>query len=204
MAKILVLHAHPRPDRSVANAAMSVMSQRHPAVTFVDLYAAYPDFEINIDLEQQRLVEHDVIIWEHPLYWYSTPAILKEWQDLVLEHGFAYGTAGTALEGKLFLNVLSVGASQDAYTEQGFNQHSVRDLLMPIEQMAITCYMLFLPPLVLYGAGHAAEESRLAPHQQAYGDALDLLAAGKLDVSKARALQTFNEVLRAQAAGSPL
>ncbi|MCV5747032.1 NAD(P)H-dependent oxidoreductase, partial [Escherichia coli] len=76
-------------------------------MTCVDLYGEYPRFNINIDREQQRLREHDVVIFQFPLYWYSTPAILKEWQDLVLEYGFAYGTEGTELQGKTMLCVLS-------------------------------------------------------------------------------------------------
>jgi glutathione-regulated potassium-efflux system ancillary protein KefG len=49
----------------------------------------------------------------HLLYWYSTPAILKEWQDLVLEHVFAYGHEGTKLHGKIFfLRLLRVLPSQ--------------------------------------------------------------------------------------------
>ena len=56
-----------------------------------DLYEAYPDFLIDVEAEQALLLEHDVIVFQHPVYWYSSPAILKEWQDLVLEHGFAYG-----------------------------------------------------------------------------------------------------------------
>ena len=51
-------------------------------VTFVDLYAEYPRFEIDVDREQARLLAHDVIVFQNPLFWYSTPAILKEWQDL--------------------------------------------------------------------------------------------------------------------------
>jgi len=45
-----------------------------------------------------------MIVFHHPFYWYSSPAILKEWQDLVLEYGFAYGHEGTALRGKKSLS----------------------------------------------------------------------------------------------------
>ena len=60
-------------------------AKQHKAVTAIDLYAEYPDYNISIEREQQRLVEHDVIIFQFPIYWYSTPALLKEWQDLVPE-----------------------------------------------------------------------------------------------------------------------
>ena len=97
--RVLLLLAHPSLDRSEVNRPMADAVAGIDGITLVDLYAEYPDFQIDIDREQQRLLEHDVIVFQHPLYWYSTPAILKEWQDLVLEHGFAYGSGGTALQG---------------------------------------------------------------------------------------------------------
>ena len=97
--RILLLFAHPSLDRSEVNRPMTDAVVDMDGITLIDLYAEYPDLQIDIDREQQRLLEHDVIVFQHPLYWYSTPAILKEWQDLVLEHGFAYGSKGTALLG---------------------------------------------------------------------------------------------------------
>ena len=98
--RILVLLAHPALGRSEANKPMVSATRKVAGVSLVDLYAEYPRFEIDIDREQARLRESDVIVFLHPLYWYSTPSLLKEWQDLVLEHGFAYGQQGTALHGK--------------------------------------------------------------------------------------------------------
>jgi glutathione-regulated potassium-efflux system ancillary protein KefG len=82
--RILVLFAHPSLDRSEVNRPMAEAVRDLDGITLVDLYAEYADFQIDIDREQQRLLEHDVIVFQHPLYWYSTPAIMKEWQDLVL------------------------------------------------------------------------------------------------------------------------
>jgi len=72
-------------------------------VTVNDLYARYPDFLIDVRKEQALCEEHDVIVFQHPFYWYSTPSIIKEWLDLVLEHGWAFGSEGKALHGKIFL-----------------------------------------------------------------------------------------------------
>ena len=93
--KILVLHAHPRSNASVVQRAMLRAIAGLDGVTLVDLYADYPDFDIDVAREQQRLLAHDVIVLQHPFYWYSSPAIIKEWQDLVLENGWAYGPGGT-------------------------------------------------------------------------------------------------------------
>ncbi len=70
-----------------------------PGVTFHDLYEEYPEFDIDLHREQRLLLDHDVIIFQHPLFWHSTPAILREWQDLVLEHGWAYGHVAQRVEG---------------------------------------------------------------------------------------------------------
>lgn len=110
--RVLVLFAHPSQHRSEANKPLFEQAKRVDGVTCVDLYAEYPTFKINIDREQKRLLDHDIIIFQFPLYWYSTPAILKEWQDLVLEYGFAYGTDGNELQGKKLLCSITAGGKK--------------------------------------------------------------------------------------------
>ena len=36
-----------------------------------------PNWEFNIEEEQKLLVEHDRYIFQFPLYWYSSPPLLK-------------------------------------------------------------------------------------------------------------------------------
>ena len=67
-------------------------------VTFHDLYELYPDFDVQVEQEQELLISHDMIILQHPFYWYSCPPLLKQWIDLVLEHGWAYGKEGEFAE----------------------------------------------------------------------------------------------------------
>lgn len=94
MARLLVYYAHPGHRHSQVNRHMARAAERVAGITFVDLYAEYPRFDIDVEREQQRLLDHDVILFQFPVFWYSTPSLLKEWQDLVLEHGFAYGAGG--------------------------------------------------------------------------------------------------------------
>ena len=195
MAKVLVLFAHPRPDRSEINFPLFETAKGVQGVTAVDLYADYPDFNIDVDLEQARLVEHDVIIFQHPLYWYSAPSIMKEWQDLVLEHGFAYGLHGNALEGKSFLNAISTGAKPNAYSRDGMNHSDLRSLLVPFERTADLCGMRFLAPFVMFGAGRALEENRLDVHRNAYDDLLKALVANRFDLKKAAKAHYLTDVL---------
>jgi len=185
MHKVLVLFAHPRTDRSEVNIVLAEAARELEGVTVVDLYAEYPTFEIDVDREQQRLLDHDVIVFQHPVYWYSCPALLKEWQDLVLEHGFAYGEGGTALEGKTLLNAVSAGARREVYSRDGGYANELKELFAPFEQTAKLCHMRYLPPFALYAAGHAADEDRLTNHVRAYRVLLDALINGRLDLDRA-------------------
>ncbi len=182
MKRILVLTAHPHPSQSHVNKRLSAMAGKLAGVTVIDLYALYPRFKIDVVAEQERLKAHDVIVFQFPVYWYSTPAILKEWQDLVLEHGFAYGHDGTHLAGKLCLLAVTAGGAEQAYSSGGANQFSIRTLLSPLEQTANLCQMRFLPPLVLFSSLVASRDERAAQHVAKYQRVLEALRDEQLDL----------------------
>nr|WP_086937337.1 NAD(P)H-dependent oxidoreductase [Thaumasiovibrio occultus] len=191
--KVLVLFAHPSQRRSEINLPLFQASQQTQGVTCVDLYQEYPTYRINIDREQNRLREHDVIVFMFPLYWYSTPAILKEWQDLVLEYGFAYGSQGTELFGKTFLCALTAGGKESAYREEGHNHFTIRQLLQPLEQMANLTGMQYIAPFALFGARTAAEEGRTQRHVEQWRKLLEALVAGRVDLNAAARCDMLND-----------
>lgn len=203
MKKILILFAHPAQEKSEVNVPLIEAAQKLDHVTVVDLYGEYPKFRINIEREQQRLIEHDVIVFKFPFYWYSTPAILKEWQDLVLEHGFAYGGGANALHGKSFLCALSAGGPESAYQTEGFNHFTVRDLLHPLEQTANLCGMTYLAPFVIFSARTAAEEHRLSKHRQDFVDLLTALRDETIDTHALSQAPLITENLSTFLRGSP-
>jgi glutathione-regulated potassium-efflux system ancillary protein KefG len=172
--RILVLLAHPVRRRSRANAALAAAAQGVEGVRLHDLYEAYPDFLIDVEAEQALLLEHDVIVFQHPVYWYSSPAILKEWQDLVLEHGFAYGREGTALAGKSLLSAVTAGGGEAAYGPGGMNRHAIEEFLRPFEATARLCHMRWLPPFILHGT-HLLDPPVLERHAAAYAALLQRL-----------------------------
>lgn len=176
--KILVLYAHPLQHRSEVNRPMWQAAAKLNGVTLVDLYQEYPTYQIHIEREQQRLRDHDVVVFQFPLYWYSTPSILKEWQDLVLEYGFAYGHQGHALHGKKFMCAVSAGGEEGAYRSGGYNNYSIDELLRPLQQMANLTGMRYLPPLTLFSARTAAEDHRLNDHLQHWVISLEQLHQG--------------------------
>lgn len=197
-ANILVLFAHPSQHRSEVNAPIFKLANTSDYVTAVDLYAEYPRLNIDIDKEQQRLLAHDIIIFQFPIYWYSTPAILKEWQDLVLEYGFAYGHHGKELKGKTFLCTATAGGSIDAYRKGGHNNFTVRELFRPLEQTAIMTGMHYLPPLTLFGSRTAADDDRLHQHLSYWRTTLEKLHQGAINVEDAENFDTLNDYLAQQ------
>ena len=149
-------------------------------MTVHDLYEAYPDFDIDVQHEQALLTSHRTVVWQHPFYWYSTPALLKEWQDVVLEFGWAYGPDGKALHGKVFLSTLTTGGPEHAYEVGGFNRFTIRQLLAPVEQTAHLCGMVMLPPFVIHGT-HRLTEPDIERHADDYRRVVQALRDGRLD-----------------------
>jgi glutathione-regulated potassium-efflux system ancillary protein KefG len=179
--RILVLFAHPALNKSRTNGILIEAARKVDGVTVHDLYEQYPELDIDVEVEQQALEEHDVIVFQHPFYWYSTPAILKEWQDLVLEHGWAYGTDGNALRGKRLLSVVTAGGREQAYQPDGYNRFTMRQLLAPIEQTAFLCGMEYLPPFVVHGT-HLLTDEQIEHHADDYRRILVALRDGTLDL----------------------
>ncbi len=184
--RILILFAHPALEKSRINRRLLLPVEHLSGVTFHDLYENYPGMMIDVAREQELLESHDVIVMQHPFFWYSTPAILKEWQDLVLQFGFAYGEGGDALRGKLLINVTTTGGSKDSYTAKGINRYSMRQLLVPFDRMASLCGMIYLPPYVVHGT-HRMEAYEADNHALAYRRLLEALRDGELTDEEARA-----------------
>lgn len=157
--KVLVLYAHPESQTSVANQMMIKKIESLDHVTVHDLYAHYPDFFIDVSAEHQLLNEHDVIVFHHPLFMYSCPALLKEWLDRVLGKGFAFGK-GEALKGKYWRSVITTGGQEGAFTKTGYNRYPLAEILQPFELTAALCQMHWIEPLVLYWARNVSEMER--------------------------------------------
>jgi glutathione-regulated potassium-efflux system ancillary protein KefG len=151
MSRVLILLAHPSLQTSRIHARLLGGASEVPGVTLRDLYQLYPEFDVDVGAEQELLARHDLIIWQHPFYWYSVPPLLKQWIDLVLEHGWAYGSGGDALHGKTVLSVVSAGGPDEAYREGGYNRFTFRQFLRPLEQTARLCGMRYLPPWIVSG-----------------------------------------------------
>jgi glutathione-regulated potassium-efflux system ancillary protein KefG len=178
-ASVLVLFCHPVAERSRVNRALLHAISGVPGVTVHDLYEAYPDFAIDVPYEQELLLAHDVVVMQHPFYWYSTPALLKEWQDHVLAFGWAYGKGGTKLRGKKLLTAVTTGGPDFAYRDGGMHGVTVRQLLAPIAATARLCGMTYLPPFVTHGT-HRLNDEGVVRAADAYRAVVSALASGRL------------------------
>ena len=166
---ILLIYAHPEPHHSIANKALISAASELGHVTVHDLYGIYPDFFIDIRHEQELLRQHDIIVFQHPLYTYSCPALLKEWFDRVLTRDFSGEQGGRQLSGKYWRQVITTGEPAEAYQHGGYNRFPISELLRPFELTAALCEMHWLAPVILYAARRQGK-AMLHEQAQAYCD----------------------------------
>ncbi|HVZ37314.1 MAG TPA: glutathione-regulated potassium-efflux system oxidoreductase KefF [Polyangiaceae bacterium] len=177
---LLLVFAHPYPDRSRANGALLDAARGIDGVEVRSLYDLYPGFDIDVAAEQEALRRARAVVWQHPMYWYSVPALLKHWFDKVLARGFAYGHGGTALVGKRCLWVVTTGGDDAAFGPQGMHRRPFSEFLPVVEQTALFCGMRWEPPLVLHGA-HRVPEAEIEAAAARYRERLEALLARPLE-----------------------
>jgi len=168
--RTLLVFAHPALERGRVNPAMAEAAASLPGLTVLDLYEVYPDFTIDVRVEQKRLLKHDLIVLQFPLYWFSIPSLLKEWLDLVWTRGFAFGP-GAKLKGRTLLCAVSTGANRDAYDREGRYRFDMDAFLSPLEETARYCGLKWAEPFVLHGR-EAPDDESLARALARYRDHL--------------------------------
>lgn len=181
ISKILIVFAHPKLESSKINQRLLRALGKCEGVTIRDLYELYPDYQIDVQEEQVQLLKHDLLIWHHPLYWYSSPPIMKMWIDEVLEHNWAYGPNGVMLRGKYAMNLITAGGSDKSYSSSGTNHFSIREFLRPFEQTARLCRMNYLPPFAILGAYRQTEQTLVENEQQLLGF-IEKFKTGSIDL----------------------
>jgi len=192
MNKILIIFAHPAKSKSNTNVALRKAVEGLEGVTVNDLYANYPDFMIDIKREQALCEEHDIIIFQHPFYWYSTPAIMKEWLDLVLEHGWAYGSEGVALQDKIFFQAITAGGDATTYQKDGFNEFTLKELTAPYRATAKLCNMNWLPPFAITGVHRGLSAEKVQTYSQQYKQTIIALRDSLLNIEQVKQQELLN------------
>jgi len=157
MKKTLLVYGHRQPSESHYGKALFTAVSTLPEVTTHTLIELYPDYKIDGDRERNLLALHQNVVLQFPLYWYSTPAILKEWIDEVLARGWAYG-GGSALAGKNLMVATTTGGPEKVYQDGGANLFTIDEFLRPLEQTAHLCGMNWVKPFVMYGVRYLGED----------------------------------------------
>ena len=166
--KTLVLVFHPDMSASRANRLLAARAETlGDDVTVRHMYDIYPDQKVDVAAEQAALEAADRVVLQFPMYWYSTPALLKQWEDDVLLYGWAYGSTGKALAGKELLVAVSTGG-QYGNDEDGY---SLTELLRPLQATANMVQMTYLEPFTTTGTLTITDEA-LAQRAEDYAATL--------------------------------
>ena len=185
---ILVLH-HDLAGRSKANAALADAARGVPGASVVDMGALYPsgaiDWGAQAEAEAARLLGADRLVLQFPLQWYSTPPLLKAWQDAVLTRMYYIHTAeGDRLGGLPLMLAATAGNVPEAYGPDGGAGFPLDEVLTPLKATAHRCGWPWHPPFVIYRADEL-DRSELYAAGEGYAQALAAFA----DATPARATE---------------
>lgn len=125
----LLLFSHTYWEQSKVNKALLESAKTLSNISIHNLNTTYPDGDIHLQSELELLKKADRIVCQFPLFWFSTPAIMKEWQDKVLSH-IHYSDNPRALEHKKFSIITTAGGEASSY--DGHHGYSLDTLLSPI------------------------------------------------------------------------
>lgn len=144
MKKVLIISGHTNLSTSVANKTiLDTVHKRLPEVEITKLDELYPDFKIDVDTEQKRLVKADIIVLEFPVFWYSAPSLLERWMEETFQHGFSHGSTGDKLKGKKLVLSFTTGAPESMYSHDGPMGYTIDDFLPCFKAMCRLCQMEF-------------------------------------------------------------
>lgn len=174
-----ILLFHPDSERSKVNTALARAAVGLHHVAIADMVALYPAglaMERDSEREAARLLRADRIVLQFPMQWYATPALMKQWQDVVLTR-MAYmnwDTEGAGLAGKPVMVAATMGAEEVTYRPEGRNRFTVAELLAPLQASANRFAMDWREPFLVFGAD-ALHGDDLAEAGLAYTRALSRL-----------------------------
>ena len=130
MKNILIISGHTNLAASVANKTiLETLNERLPEAEIVKLDELYPDFKIDVEAEQQKLLRADIIVLQFPLFWYSAPSILERWMEETFLHGFSLGSTGDKLKDKKLIRSFTTGAPETLYSREGAMGYAIDEFL---------------------------------------------------------------------------
>lgn len=153
--KTLVVVGHPQIEDSSTQQFLKAAADL-PDVTWHPLTT----FDLTVTDEQQMIERADRIVLQFPLYWYSAPAILKNWLDQVLTRRFAYPDAMGSLIGKELGIAVSLGAPAKNFTAGASESFSLSQIMTPFQALAHKLQMTYLPTFVIDQFGYQSDDMK--------------------------------------------
>lgn len=158
--RTLLIVSHPDILESQSQQYFLTSIKENETITIHHLEEQYPDGKIDVAKEQKLLRQHDRVIFQFPFYWYSSPPLLKYWQDMVLEDGFAYGNK-KRLAGKEFGLIIMIGMPRREYQAGGDELFTVSELTKPYQAMANKVGMTYIKPLPIFQFAYMEEDQKM-------------------------------------------
>lgn len=144
MKNVLIISGHTDLATSVANKTIiETLEARLPQAEIVKLDELYPNFKINVEAEQLRLLRADIIVLQFPVFWYSAPSILERWMEETFQHGFSHGSTGNKLKGKKLVLSFTTGAPESMYRHKGPMGYTIDEFLPCYKAACRLCQMEF-------------------------------------------------------------
>lgn len=149
---------------------------------FLAQQSAYNNHQLTSDITEEidKIASVDHIILQFPLWWFSTPAILKGWLDRVLVKGFAYDSGKVfdegLLKGKTASLVVTTQSPKSAYQIDGMHGATIDTFLHHIHHTLHFVGIKTLSPFVIYSAFNLDSTEQAAITKQ-YRDYLNLTLA---------------------------
>lgn len=169
--KTLIVIVHPALHESRVNQRwLSELEPYKDQLTLHNLYAQYPDSKLDVAREQQLLDQHDRIILQFPLYWFSSPPLLKQWLDEVLLEGWAFGKGIDRFRQKTISVAVSAGSEEADYQLQGKYKRDIHSVLSPFELTVRYLNAQSREPFVLFDAGSHTSEAIIEESARQYAD----------------------------------
>lgn len=151
MAKnILILLSHPDFEHSVANKALINAVSDIPGLTVHHLEKSERNGIFDLDREKELLRSANLIVWQFPLYWYSCPASLRDWQDQVLSP-IVYGS-DNFLKDKFVQIAFTAGSRESAFRAKDIIGYTPTEMLRPLQMTVNASGMRYLPPFGVFEA----------------------------------------------------
>ncbi len=180
----LLLLAHPDLETSRINRELLKGLEGLPGLEITDLYALYPNGRIDPEAEIDRLLRADRLVLQFPLFWYSTPPLLKLWEDVVLTPMFYQKPhLGISTEGLPVLAATTTGGPSTSYHPGSRIGLTIDDLFASLKATARRCGWHWQSPFAVHDVRNL-EDGALAKAVDGYRSTImSLMTLGRISAA---------------------